>query len=266
MTYSKPAATTPAEIARTVADGLVRGRRPRQTPLAPSASSGGRRGGQILRRQRRGTASPAVGPGAAPDLAAVIDWPPLVALVHEPLSPNVYINHSHLDVHPPHPPTGAHRWRRDNGLMGRDMRLLWRDQPWVTLKVAVYLTDVDSADDGALEVVPRSHLDAMSRYPYEERPRRRAHPRTRWHGRRLRRPTLGPKTFGARPQGVPAPPGPPCGRAATIALAVRASQPNGPEAHSPAVVIWDRYRTRNWLGSAAARTSAAPVHRARLRD
>jgi hypothetical protein len=105
-----------------------------------------------------------------PDLAAVVDWPPLLALVVELLSPNVYINHSHLDVHPPHPPTDAHRWHRDNGLMGRDMRLLWRDQPRVTLKVAVYLTDVESPDDGALEVVPRSHLDTRSRYPNEEQP------------------------------------------------------------------------------------------------
>ena len=55
-----------------------------------------------------------------PDLAAVVDWPPLLALAVELLSPNVYVNHSHLDVHPPHPPTGAHRWHRDNGLMGRD--------------------------------------------------------------------------------------------------------------------------------------------------
>ncbi|WP_320669466.1 phytanoyl-CoA dioxygenase family protein [Patulibacter defluvii] len=105
-----------------------------------------------------------------PRLAAVVDWPPLLALAVELLSPNIYINHSHLDVHPPHPPTGAHRWHRDNGLMGRDMRLLWRDQPRVTLKVAIYLTDVESADDGALEVVPRSHLDAESRYPTEEQP------------------------------------------------------------------------------------------------
>jgi hypothetical protein len=105
-----------------------------------------------------------------PDLVSVVDWPPLLDLAVELLSPNVYVNHSHLDLHPPHPPTGAHRWHRDNGLMGRDMRLLWRDQPRVTLKVAIYLTDVESADDGALEVVPRSHLDEQSRYPAEEQP------------------------------------------------------------------------------------------------
>jgi ectoine hydroxylase len=105
-----------------------------------------------------------------PDLVSVVDWPPLLDLAVELLSPNVYVNHSHLDVHPPHPPTGARRWHRDNGLIGRDMRLLWRDQPRVTLKVAVYLTDVESPDDGALEVVPRSHLDEQSRYPAEEQP------------------------------------------------------------------------------------------------
>ncbi len=105
-----------------------------------------------------------------PDLAEVVDWPPLLDLAVELLSPNIYINHSHLDVHPPHQATGAHRWHRDNGLMGRDMRLLWQDQPRVTLKVAVYLTDVESPDDGALEVVPRSHLDTASRYPTEAQP------------------------------------------------------------------------------------------------
>jgi ectoine hydroxylase len=105
-----------------------------------------------------------------PDLAAVVDWPPLLALAVRLLSPNIYINHSHLDVHPPHPASGAHRWHPDNGLIGRDMRLLWRDQPRVTLKVAVYLTDVLSPDDGALEVVPGSHLDTASRYPTEDQP------------------------------------------------------------------------------------------------
>jgi ectoine hydroxylase len=103
-----------------------------------------------------------------PDLVEFIDWPPLLDVVLALLSPNVYINHSHVDVHPPHPPTGAHRWHRDNGLMGRDMRLLWKDQPRVTLKVAVYLTDLATPDDGALEVLPGSHLDTASRYPDAE--------------------------------------------------------------------------------------------------
>jgi ectoine hydroxylase-related dioxygenase (phytanoyl-CoA dioxygenase family) len=98
----------------------------------------------------------------------MIDWPPLLDSVRSLLSPNIYINHSHVDVHPPHPPTGAKRWHRDNGLMGRDMKLLWKDQPRVTCKVVVYLTDVESQKDGALEVLPGSHLDVNSRYPEDD--------------------------------------------------------------------------------------------------
>jgi ectoine hydroxylase len=169
MTYIKPAETTTAELSKTVADegwsvvGVL------DEPLAR----------RLLRAVDEVAARPSEATGAGelhllsglaqhPDLAEVVDWPPLLDLAVELLSPNIYINHSHLDVHPPHPPTGAHRWHRDNGLLGRDMRLLWRDQPRVTLKVAVYLTDVESSDDGALEVVPRSHLDTASRYPNEE--------------------------------------------------------------------------------------------------
>jgi ectoine hydroxylase-related dioxygenase (phytanoyl-CoA dioxygenase family) len=105
-----------------------------------------------------------------PDLVEIIDWPPLLAVVLDALSPNVYINHSHVDVHPPRPAARAPRWHRDNGLMGREMRQLWRDQPRVTLKVAVYLTDVRSPDDGALEVVPGSHLDSTPRAPTDDQP------------------------------------------------------------------------------------------------
>lgn len=171
MTYNKPAETTTAQLAQAVEDegwtvvGVLDqplARRLRHAVDEVAARSSNAADGGSL-HQLSGLAQHA-------DLAAVVDWPPLLALAVELLSPNIYINHSHLDVHPPHAPTGAHRWHRDNGLMGRDMRLLWRDQPRVTLKVAVYLTDVEDADDGALEVVPRSHLDTASRYPTEEQP------------------------------------------------------------------------------------------------
>jgi hypothetical protein len=168
MTNTKAVETRVAQLAKTVADegwaevGVL------GEPLAR----------RLLRAVDEVAARPsAAGPGELhllsglalhPDLAEVVDWSPLLDLAVELLSPNIYINHSHLDVHPPHPPTGAHRWHRDNGLLGRDMRLLWRDQPRVTLKVAIYLTDVESAHDGALEVGPRSHLDTTSRYPAEE--------------------------------------------------------------------------------------------------
>lgn len=171
MTYSKPTDTTTARASKTVADegwsvlGVLDGSLSRRLLRAVDEVAD--------RPSAVGTAGEfhlLSGLAQHPDLAAVVDWPPLLSIAVELLSPNVYINHSHLDVHPPHPPTGGHRWHRDNGLMGRDMRLLWRDQPRVTLKVAVYLTDVESPDDGALEVVPRSHLDTASRYPNEEQP------------------------------------------------------------------------------------------------
>jgi hypothetical protein len=171
MTCSKPAETTTAETAKTVADEGWSAVGVLDRPLSRRLL---RAGDEVAARAPGASTSGELhqlsGLAQHPDLATIVDWPPLLALAVELLSPNVYINHSHLDVHPPHPPTGAHRWHRDNGLMGRDMRLLWRDQPRVTLKVAVYLPDVDSPDDGALEVVPRSHRDTTSRYPTEEQP------------------------------------------------------------------------------------------------
>jgi ectoine hydroxylase len=169
MTYRTTAETTTAELAKTVAeegwsvvgvlDRPLARRLLRAVDEVPARPFDTSAGGELHLLS---------GLAQHPDLAEIVDWPPLLDLVVALLSPNIYINHSHLDVHPPHPPTGAHRWHRDNGLLGRDMRLLWRDQPRVTLKVAVYLTDVESPDDGALEVVPCSHLDTASRYPGEE--------------------------------------------------------------------------------------------------
>jgi hypothetical protein len=168
MTYNKPEQATTAELARAVEDegwaivgtleSPLRGRLLDAVDAVAARASDG------------GALHLLSGLAQHPDLAAVVDWPPLLDLAVELLSPNIYINHSHLDVHPPHPRTAGHRWHRDNGLMGRDMRLLWRDQPRVTLKVAIYLTDVETPDDGALEVVPRSHLDTASRYPTQEQP------------------------------------------------------------------------------------------------
>jgi ectoine hydroxylase len=176
MTYadaagSKPRSTTTVELAKTVADegwavvGVLD--RPLADRLRRAVDEVAERSPDV---GSEGQLHQLSGFAQHPDLVSVVDWQPLLGVAVELLSPNVYVNHSHLDVHPPHPPTGAHRWHRDNGLMGRDMRLLWRDQPRVTLKVAVYLTDVDSPDDGALEVVPHSHLDDQSRYPAEDQP------------------------------------------------------------------------------------------------
>ncbi|HEY8583400.1 MAG TPA: phytanoyl-CoA dioxygenase family protein, partial [Capillimicrobium sp.] len=171
MTHSTPAATTTAELARTVADegwaviGVLD--RPLADRLRRAVDEVAARSPEA---SEAGQLHQLSGLAQHPDLAEIVDWPPLLALAVDLLSPNIYINHSHLDVHAPHPPTGAHRWHRDNGLMGRDMRLLWRDQPRVTVKVAVLLSDVESPDDGAMEVVPRIHLDEAPRHPADEQP------------------------------------------------------------------------------------------------
>ena len=144
------------------------------------------------RRRHRGQLHQLSGLAQHPDLAAIVDWPPLLALAVELLSPNVYINHSHLDVHPPHPPTGAHRWHRDNGLMGRDMRLLWRrpaegDPEGRRLPHRRGVPGRRRTGSGASQS-PR-HGVAI---PHRGAARRSAHPRARRHGRRLRRPALAP--------------------------------------------------------------------------
>lgn len=171
MTYSKPVDTNTTESARAVADegwcvaGVLDGLLPRRLLRAVDEVAW-----QTSEADTSRDLHVLSGLAQHPDLAAIVDWPPPLALAVELFSPNVYITHSQLDVQPPHPSTSAHRWHRDNSLMGPDMRLRWRDQPRMTLKVAVYFTDIKSADDGGVKVVPRGRLDVASRYPTEEQP------------------------------------------------------------------------------------------------
>src|SRR3954468_11989490 len=103
MTYSKRAEPTTAEMASTVADegwsvvGVLD--RPLSRRLLRAVDEVAARSGDA------GHLPQLSGLAQHPDLAAIVDWPPLLALTVELLSPNVYINHSHLDVHSPHPPT-----------------------------------------------------------------------------------------------------------------------------------------------------------------
>src|SRR4051812_1836116 len=106
MTYSKRAEPTTAELASTVADegwsvvGVLD--RPLSRRLLRAVDEvAARSAGAGQLPQLWGLAQP-------PDLAAIVDWPPLLALAVELLPPNVYITPPPLDVHPPHPPTGAY--------------------------------------------------------------------------------------------------------------------------------------------------------------
>lgn len=96
-------------------------------------------------------------------LVEIVDWPPLLKTMTTLLSHNIYVHHSHLDVHPPHPPTDGRRWHRDGGVQGRDMRLMPGVQPRMSVKAAIFLTPVEHEDHGAFELVPRSHFDLDTR-------------------------------------------------------------------------------------------------------
>ncbi len=98
-------------------------------------------------------------------LRCILDWPPLLDLMVYALSTNIHVYHSHLDLHHPRPATGEARWHRDGGVQGREMRPLPAEQPRLSLKAAVFLTDVSHPDDGALELVPRSHHDVQLENP-----------------------------------------------------------------------------------------------------
>jgi ectoine hydroxylase len=104
-----------------------------------------------------------------PEFIDVIDHELLLEVVTAALSANIYINHLHLDLHSPRPPTSGRRWHRDGGVQGRDMRLMPGLQPRLAIKVGVFLTDVDDPDKGALEVVAGSHLDLTMR-PVDQDP------------------------------------------------------------------------------------------------
>jgi len=101
--------------------------------------------------------------GADPVFPSIVDWPPLLRVVTDLLTNNIYVNHSHLDVHPPHEPTSGMRWHRDGGVQGSDMKIMPDKQPRLTVKVGYFLTDVPDAEHGALEVVPGSHKDSYIR-------------------------------------------------------------------------------------------------------
>jgi ectoine hydroxylase-related dioxygenase (phytanoyl-CoA dioxygenase family) len=93
---------------------------------APSTASGRRK------RARRGRCTASPSPG----------W-------------NVYVYHCHLDVHPPEQRgQPAWRWHQDGGRQNVELD---SPRPRLSVKVAYFLTDVSTAEHGALRVVPGSH-------------------------------------------------------------------------------------------------------------
>ncbi|HZT94787.1 MAG TPA: phytanoyl-CoA dioxygenase family protein [Gaiellaceae bacterium] len=85
----------------------------------------------------------------------LVDHPRCLPLVWEILGSNIYVYHCHLDVHPPEPRAEpSWRWHQDGGRQNVELE---SPRPRLSIKVAYFLTDVPSAEHGALTVVPGSH-------------------------------------------------------------------------------------------------------------
>ena len=79
----------------------------------------------------------------------------MLPLVLDLLGWNVYVYHSHLDVHPPAPAAEPRwLWHQDGGRQNVDVE---SPRPRLSVKVAYFLTDTPTAAHGALRIVPGSH-------------------------------------------------------------------------------------------------------------
>lgn len=77
----------------------------------------------------------------------------MLGLVGRVLTPNIHVYHSHLDIHPPEDPSDAWRWHEDGGRMTADLDL----RAMLSVKVAYFLSDVESPGLGNMLVIPGSH-------------------------------------------------------------------------------------------------------------
>jgi len=93
----------------------------------------------------------------------LVDHPATLPVVTALLGWNIYLYHCHLDVHPPLRGSGlpVWRWHQDGGRQNLDLA---PPRPRLSVKVAYFLTDVRSADDGAMLLIPGSHTrDVLER-------------------------------------------------------------------------------------------------------
>jgi len=83
----------------------------------------------------------------------LLEFPPMLALVRQALSSNIYVYHTHLDVNPRNSVLSYH-WHQDVDLISRDCEKLGAP---LFLKVGYYLTDVPTEQHGATRVQPGTH-------------------------------------------------------------------------------------------------------------
>jgi ectoine hydroxylase len=85
----------------------------------------------------------------------LIDHPTTFPLVYGLLGWNIYVYHCHLDVHPPLHEPARWRWHQDGGRQNLELE---SPRPRLSVKVAYFLTDVERPEQGALHVIPGSHV------------------------------------------------------------------------------------------------------------
>ena len=84
----------------------------------------------------------------------LVDHPACLPLLCDVLDWNIYVYHCHLDIHPPEPSAEQRwRWHQDGGRQNVELE---SPRPRLSAKVAWFLTDVPTAEHGALRVVPGS--------------------------------------------------------------------------------------------------------------
>jgi ectoine hydroxylase len=93
--------------------------------------------------------------GLDPAFVELIDHPTTFPLVYTSLGWNIYVYHCHLDVHPPLVEPPRWRWHQDGGRQNLELE---SPRPRLSVKVAYFLTDVEEPEQGALRVIPGSHV------------------------------------------------------------------------------------------------------------
>lgn len=92
-----------------------------------------------------------------PEALGLIDHPATFRYVWSLLGWNIYVYHSHLDVHPPlrAPRPFRYEWHQDGGRQNRELET--DPRPRLSVKVAYWLSDVSQTGRGNFKVVPGSH-------------------------------------------------------------------------------------------------------------
>lgn len=95
----------------------------------------------------------------------LVDHPLALPVVTAALGWNIYLYHCHLDVHPPRPVVipPVWRWHQDGGRQNVELA---SPRPRLSVKIAYFLTDVETPACGPMWLIPGSHVqDTLGRPP-----------------------------------------------------------------------------------------------------